>query len=260
MEALFDELWGRDSEEGIFEDYVLEVPQAQCGVRPGYKSSVEYSVNKLNSILKSLPVRRQKVKIVRVSSRVPVGHSVLLARDHYDIIREKLIIAEEERFSSNGIKKMHAKRDFEISGQPGSGMFGLYFGIAIGVPNSNIFNLKGKSFFLTYLLIKRLIKREPTVYRCNDSVCYLFDDEYKGKEVTVDILFNEAKVNNRRIWILTDGVLDDERWNILYHDWFVVLAASPAKLQASSQWEKDRNVGVCYMTNWTWSEIFAAFR
>ena len=59
---------------------------------------------------------------------------------------------------------------------------------------------------------------------------------------------------------MTDAALADERWTERSHSWFVVLAASPLKVKASRQWEKDRNVGVHFMRNWTWPEIVAAFR
>ena len=59
---------------------------------------------------------------------------------------------------------------------------------------------------------------------------------------------------------MTDEALVDAGWTELSHSWFVVLAASPLKVKASRQWEKDRNVGVRFMRNWTWAEIVAAFR
>jgi len=101
--------------------------------------------------------------------------------------------------------------------------------------------------------------REPTVYRRNDARCYLFDETYRGAEVNAQSLFDSQEQENRRLWILTDGALKDERWNIEYYYWFIVLAASPAKMKESWQWEKDRNPGIHYMRNWQWGEIYTAF-
>jgi len=101
--------------------------------------------------------------------------------------------------------------------------------------------------------------RQPTVYRRNDARCYLFDETHKGTEVNAKFLFNLAEQRNPRLWILTDACLTDERWNIQYYHWFIVLAASPTKMQESWQWEKDRKAGVHYMTNWRWNEIYSAF-
>jgi len=100
---------------------------------------------------------------------------------------------------------------------------------------------------------------QPTAFRNNDSDCYLFDSISHGSETDANFLFHLPKDRKKALWLLTDGALTDERWNKKNHNWFVVLAASPAKMQASKQWKKDRNAGVRYMTNWGWDEIVAAF-
>lgn len=63
----------------------------------------------------------------------------------------------------------------------------------------------------------------------------------------------------RDLWILTDGVLEEPKWCEQDAPWFTVLAASPKKVGGSRQWSKERNVGVHYMKNWEWPEIFVAF-
>jgi hypothetical protein len=74
---------------------------------------------------------------------------------------------------------------------------------------------------------------------------------------TLSSLPDDAK---RKLWILTDEPLEDPIWNNPGTLWFTVLAASPKKVEASRQWEKDRNVNVHFTSNWTWPEIVAAFR
>jgi len=116
--------------------------------------------------------------------------------------------------------------------------------------------------FLLYLLAKRLMNKEPTVYRVNDSRCFVFDETYRGANVTAKTLFelgDQSHQINDRIWILTDGKLSDERWSTKNYPWFIVLAASPGLIKESWGWLKERNPRVHYMSNWQWSEIYAAF-
>ena len=108
--------------------------------------------------------------------------------------------------------------------------------------------------------MRRILAGQPTVYRSNDSCCYLFDSDANGSETDANSLFHLPGDRKRALWILTDEALADAGWYRKDHGWFVVLAASPAKIKASRQWEKDRNVGSRYMGNWGWDEIVAAFR
>lgn len=104
--------------------------------------------------------------------------------------------------------------------------------------------------------------KEPTVYRLNDSQCFIFDENYKGAKVKAKTLFklgDKIYGTNNRIWILTDGALADERWGINDYPWFIVLAASPRMTSKSWKWAKGRSPRVHYMSNWQWSEIYAAF-
>ncbi|RPA90239.1 hypothetical protein L873DRAFT_1795603 [Choiromyces venosus 120613-1] len=72
-------------------------------------------------------------------------------------------------------------------------------------------------------------------------------------------LFHLPKDQKKVLWILMDEKLEHPRWNEKGHGWFVVLAALPAKIQGSRQWQKNRKVGSHYMSNWEWGEIVAAF-
>jgi len=73
-------------------------------------------------------------------------------------------------------------------------------------------------------------------------------------------LFELSKERMRQLWVLTDAPLVNENWQNRTFPWFVVLGASPAKVRLSRQWEKDRNVGVRYISPWDWDEIYAAYR
>lgn len=126
--------------------------------------------------------------------------------------------------------------------------------------NSDTNKYVGKSVCLSYILAHRLYTGEPTVYRLNDDCCYLFDDDTPGVEMTAKCLFQLSNKKKSGLWILTDEALTDARWKGRGHPWFVVLGASPAKVRLSRDWEKDRNVGVHFISPWSWAEIFAAYR
>jgi hypothetical protein len=77
--------------------------------------------------------------------------------------------------------------------------------------------------------------------------------------VDANFLFNLGGGAKRELWILTDEALVDSAWTDEDTPWFIVLAASPQKVKASRQWEKDRNPGMYFVRNWEWHEIVAAF-
>ena len=107
------------------------------------------------------------------------------------------------------------------------------------------------------------MKKLPTVYRRNDASCYLFDNAHKGVEVNAEYLFDLAKKGRiPRLWILTDTSLINKRWRSTdtCYNWFIVFAAALPDAQVSSEWEASRGVTTYYMQNWSWSEIFTAFR
>ena len=107
--------------------------------------------------------------------------------------------------------------------------------------------------------MRRLQAGQATVFRVNDSECYLFDDNFHGSRIDANFLFDLSSVQKKDLWILTDEALEDARWNKKSHYWFVVLAVSPAKVKGSNQWVKERNALIRYIRNWEWDEIVAAF-
>jgi len=259
MEALYEELWGKP-QSSIMEHFSQPIFEPQFAVPPGDIIDGPNTSKGISTQPHVSKTGELAVRIVTVTSRVPVGQGILLARYEYDRIINKLKWAETKRFSPEGTLLNNCKLDYNISGQPGSGQ--LYYDIHANplISYTNQPAQKGKSVFLTYLLITRLIKAEPTVYRRNDARCYFFDETHKGTEVDAEFLFNLAEQRNPRLWILTDACLTDERWNTTYYNWFIVLAASLPHVQASGQWKSDRNVDIHYMRPWSWNEIFAAFR
>jgi len=124
------------------------------------------------------------------------------------------------------------------------------------------FNLNfviGKTCFLSYLLFRRLQERLPTIYRVDDRSCFLFDDHSKGEQISIDKLAHMPSAKKRMLWVLTDESLQSSSWYSSTSGWFVVLAASPCKLSQSKKWKSERNVHEYYMSNWEWSELYAAY-
>lgn len=130
------------------------------------------------------------------------------------------------------------------------------------LPDSTSNLWQGKSWFLSYLLIRRLLRGQPTAYRMRDCHCYLFDEQSKGKEVDMKFLFCLKNDEKRKLWILTSEPLIKLRWARTSSPWFLVLAQPHElrKSRSSATWQRDRNCGVRYMRNWEWHEIYAAFR
>ncbi|PUU72768.1 hypothetical protein B9Z19DRAFT_1136756 [Tuber borchii] len=130
---------------------------------------------------------RQIVAIQRVKSRVPVGKRIIMARMEYRRIMQKIKWVEKRPVTMEDKFGQRILRDYLVTGHPGC----------------------GKSMFLTYVLIYRLLEREPTVYRRNDSRCYLFDERHRGVLVDSAFLFNMNERTKRHLWILTDAAITD---------------------------------------------------
>ena len=97
------------------------------------------------------------------------------------------------------------------------------------------------------------------MYRYDDDSCYLFDEDTPGEQISIASLFGLPEEKQKTLWVLTDWALQKPCWCNQSLDWFVVLAASPAKVESSRDWEKGRRIGTHFMTTWEWSEIFAAY-
>ncbi|KAG0130296.1 hypothetical protein HOY82DRAFT_382825 [Tuber indicum] len=240
MQDLYHELWGR--ELPITQEFIAQVPQADYGIRPGYKMSMRPSATGTFSLPQFMAKRKQQsFKLIEVGGNLPCGVKKLLIRPEYEKIRQRLIRAEEARWDGVGQRSVNprvsARLDYDVSGQPGT----------------------GKTFFLSYLLVRRLQKRQPTVYRADDKSCFLFDEDTPGHEISSKSLSRLPPQKKRKLWVLTDETIQNPRWHMPTSGWFVVLAASPEKVKASRQWQKERNPDVYFMSPWEWPEIFAAY-
>ncbi|RPA94839.1 hypothetical protein L873DRAFT_1746270 [Choiromyces venosus 120613-1] len=240
MQDLYNELWGKPLP--IIQEFRAQVPLANYGIHPGYKITMRSSEMGTFAPPQFESKRQEQVfRMVEVRVNLPCGMRKLLVRPEYDKVRDRLIRAEAARWQgvghSSGNPAVRRKLDYEISGQPGT----------------------GKTCFLSYLLVRRLHKCQPTVYRADDKSCFLFDEDSAGNEISVKTLSCLSPAKKRKLWVLTDETLQNPQWHRSTSGWFVVLAASPKKVKACRQWEKERNVALYFMSNWEWPEIFAAY-
>ncbi|RPB00673.1 hypothetical protein L873DRAFT_1788850 [Choiromyces venosus 120613-1] len=240
MQDLYDELWRQQL--SVIEPCTFSIPQPQHGLHPGYIVDLkEIDDETFPDPEFEKGKEEQGFKMLEVRSRLPCGIDQLLVRQEFEAIEHELVEIESEKWTNvNPKTKMPAvglNLDYQIAGQPGS----------------------GKSFFLSYLLVLRILKGQPTVFHFNDRHCYLFDSDSKGSKTDADSLFDLPENQKKVLWILMDEKLEDAGWNMKGHGWFVVQAASPKKVRNLRQWQKDRKVRSHYMSNWGWGEIVAAF-
>jgi hypothetical protein len=120
----------------------------------------------------------------------------------------------------------------------------------------------GKSWFLAYILVERLLKGQPTILQVlnpdvkaiNQAKHYLFDNS--GVRLVDDNILAGAIASDSTIWALADcraagmlAQLDD-------HEWLVVVASSP-RIQNYKALAKEYSIPVWYMPVWDWDEIAA---
>ncbi|PWW73859.1 hypothetical protein C7212DRAFT_359168 [Tuber magnatum] len=221
MAQLYHELWGKAGTIQVVTDFSLRVPQP-TGFVPGYGMKLLQGVDSNPNPLNFIvPGVETNFKQLVIRNLLPCGESVPLVRDEYIELEQTLLRKVSEKWENE--------------------------------------SQNGKSIFLSYLLVQRLLKGQPTVYRESDRNCFLFDEDYRGNHVDADTLIGLSTEKKRKLWILTDEALSDPAWNRRSSEWFVILSASPEKIKCSNQRRKDRAVGARYMRNWTWEEIFAGF-
>lgn len=256
MQDLYSELWLE--QEPVIRERMIHIPHPNYGVRPGFKISLQDGYP-----LPGLVTRRVQtvIKILQVKANLPCGIEKILVRHEYETIRRVLKAAETLKWSGfnphTGRPSVPSRLDYKVSGQPGSGVWSSnslpFFDLLL----TN--KIQGKTVFLSYLLVYRLLKQKPTIYRINDDTCFIFDEDRHGEETSAKALFALPEEEKRQFWVLTDEPLVNANWYSPIFCWYIILAASPRKVKESRDWEKNRNVGVHFMSTWKWGEIFAAY-
>jgi hypothetical protein len=158
-------------------------------------------------------------------------------REMYDI----LLKAQEDRLK--GFQKWndipHRKKIILILGQPGI----------------------GKTWFLSYVLVRRLLEGKPTIFQladfdsanCVNATHYLIDGN--GVRQMDSPSFGELR--NPDIWVLADQKPVGAPRRAGGHNWLVVVTSSPRK-DNYHYLDKEYSPRKYYLPAWEWDEVVAA--
>ncbi|KAI5813435.1 hypothetical protein BZA77DRAFT_119709 [Pyronema omphalodes] len=122
----------------------------------------------------------------------------------------------------------------------------------------------GKSLFLSYLLVKRLLLGQPTIFQvservdgvtdCTNVVHFLIDD--CGVRPMDDPLFAEVS-GNSNIWVLADQKPVGYPRQLHNHQWLLIVSSSP-RVDNLKTLVKEYAPRQFVMSAWSWGEIVAA--
>jgi hypothetical protein len=170
---------------------------------------------------------------------LPCDANVLIFRQAYDDLIKCLTQWERERGYDGQDKSTRSKTDkgFIVSGHPGI----------------------GKTWFLTALLVHRLLRGEKAVLQLavrGEYMHLLFDKAGVHDFSTVN--HNDAVFRDIYVWALVDQQLHGFLKDHSCHQWRVVLTSSP-KEGNYKQLVKDCSPPRYIMQTWEWGEIVAAW-
>jgi len=92
-----------------------------------------------------------------------------------------------------------------------------------------------------------------------NQICFLFDKEAGGTQVTIEELFNLSSKKKRKLCVLTDQTLDDPQSHLPNLGWFIILAGSPEKRKALYDRQKGQTPNLYFICNWDQPKICAAY-
>ena len=238
MHNLYKYLWGKDSS---LRDRIYSF------------SNVPHIRDGENSMLRMLSLRVGEEGLQNAGLQLPCGLTDLLVRGSYEgalrLMNEseasrQLVTMNVEKRNDDGTTytvrmpipgtRQKVNRAFIFSGHPGI----------------------GKTCFLSYVLVERLLKAQPTVLQTgsdSDGYFHILFDQLGVRRVTSydDCLRDTA------IWALTDQRPRGLASVFEYHRWLVVVTSSP-RLENYKRIKKNHASPVYYMPEWTWEEVVAA--
>lgn len=112
----------------------------------------------------------------------------------------------------------------------------------------------GKSWFMSYLLVDRLLRGLPTVYTTMTQQHYIFTDEgmMSFEDLSDEMVGNYLR--NDKVWYLSDETPHKVASLDPATSWMIIQASSPNK-DNFRKWQKEKSVQIYYMTPWTWDEV-----
>ena len=115
----------------------------------------------------------------------------------------------------------------------------------------------GKTCFLSYVLVERLLKAQPTVLQIggdsDDYYHFLFDKLGVRPVLSGD----DDSLRDSAIWALTDQKPRGITSSFGCHNWLLVVTSSPRR-ENYKRVKKYCAAPLYYMPEWTWEEIAAA--
>lgn len=122
--------------------------------------------------------------------------------------------------------------------------------------------MKGKTFFLTFLLVIRLLEGKPTVFQADENSRTYFRFDASGvyyvdiSASTTQGVLHDPLDREDSTWALCEGkpspqLLDGGR------DWFFVQASAVGS-EFYGRWKEENSIPVYFMDVWTWEEMIAA--
>jgi hypothetical protein len=171
---------------------------------------------------------------------LPCGAGELLIREAYQEMYGILVKHQEVRLKNlQAGDPSHDDKICLILGQPGI----------------------GKTWFLSYVLVRRLLEGKPTIFQVNgDAVDFVDATHY---------LIDENGVNQMESFALTELRMDPEIWaladqkpvgpprRVINHNWLVVMTSAPLE-ENYRRLVKEFSPETFYLPAWDWEEILAA--
>ena len=126
MEDLHNELWLK-SPSDLIQEFSVEVPEPHFVLQPGYQFQLQPAgIDDFPLIGVSPRMKEWKYQKLETTNKLPCGESSLLVRPEYIRIERLLESAASSKWTETPPKKgsplRSANLDYEVSGQPGSGM------------------------------------------------------------------------------------------------------------------------------------------
>jgi hypothetical protein len=181
--------------------------------------------------------------ILQGIGRLPCGADELLVRESYREMYDILVADQEGR-----MKDVRAEQTI-----PHRKKFSLLFG-QLGI---------GKKWFLSYVLVRRLLEGKPTIFQAadyaNDDVTVTTATHYLINANGVHPMPDSPSVSelmDPEIWVLADHHPVGAAGQV-GHNWLVVVTSSPRK-RNNHYLIKNFSPRQYYLPPWDWEEVVAA--
>jgi len=129
LRDLYNELWGKWGP--LIKHFEVEVPLANYGLCPSHKTDMKSSIIG-TFVPPGFPSQKESPSFqkVEVEALLPCGVKRLLVQSEYNDLQSRVIRAENGRWegAEKGtlILRVQAKLDYDLSSQPGTGVFPLF--------------------------------------------------------------------------------------------------------------------------------------